>query len=149
MILHLKTAVAQNYIAILEGFDRDLFKALSPLFPRLKIIRFDGSMPGDRVEIELQAGPLRQRWTSLITERQVTDQAAWFTDQGQELPPPLRFWRHQHLVTKEQGHSCIHDIIEFKTGARLLDLLVYPVLYFQFKQRAPIYRRVFGHVVKS
>ncbi|KAA3440447.1 SRPBCC family protein [Rufibacter hautae] len=146
MKLHLQFKVAQNHRAILEGFTVDLFRALSPPFPSLKILRFDGSYPGDRVEIELQAGPIRRRWTSLITEREENERESWFVDEGQELPAPLTFWRHRHLITQEKGHSIIHEQIEFSTGSRLLDALVYPVLYAQFSMRGPVYRRFFGKV---
>ena len=146
MKIKLKTPVAQHYLAVLEGFDRDLFTALSPPFPKLTILRFDGSAPGDQVAIELAVGPFRRRWTSLITERQITDQAAWFVDEGQELPGPLRFWRHQHLITHHGTHSVIHDLIEFRSNSTVLDLLLYPIMYAQFALRGPVYRRVFGEV---
>ncbi|WP_227006304.1 SRPBCC family protein [Rufibacter latericius] len=109
-------------------------------------MRFDGSFPGDRVEVELQAGPLKRRWTSLITERQENEQEAWFVDEGQELPAPLKYWRHKHLITRQGSHSIIHEQIEFRTGSRILDLLIYPVLYAQFAARGPVYRRIFGKV---
>ncbi|MBC3539460.1 hypothetical protein ACFSC6_18215 [Rufibacter sediminis] len=146
MKLHLQTPVAQHFRAVLEGFTVDLFKALSPPFPTLKILRFDGSFPGDRVEVELQAGPIKRRWTSLITEREVTEREAWFVDEGQELPAPLKYWRHRHLITQEGPHSVIHELIEYRTGSRVLDLLLYPVLYAQFAARGPVYRRIFGKV---
>lgn len=146
MNLHIKTPVAQQYVSVLDGFDVDLFAALSPPFPRLKILRFDGSAPGDVVEVELVAGPIRRRWTSLITERHITNQAAWFTDEGLVLPAPLTFWRHKHLITHEKDHSIIHDQIEYQTNSKLIDLLLYPILYAQFALRKPIYQRVFGNV---
>ncbi|WP_207433682.1 SRPBCC family protein [Sabulibacter ruber] len=146
MRLHLQIPVAQNYQAVLEGFTVDLFRSLSPPFPKLKILRFEGSFPGDRVEVELQAGPIRRRWTSLITERQVTDHEAWFVDEGQELPAPLTFWRHKHLITREDHHSVIHELIEYRTGSVVLDALLYPVMYAQFAARGPVYRRIFGKV---
>ncbi|WP_066832830.1 SRPBCC family protein [Rufibacter ruber] len=146
MKLHIQVPVAQHYKAVLQAFNRDLFKALSPPFPQLKILRFDGSHPGDRVEVALVAGPFSRRWTSLITERQESENAVWFVDEGQELPAPLTFWRHQHLVTHHGTHSIIHEKIEYRTGSKLLDLLLYPVLYAQFALRAPVYKRVFGKV---
>ncbi|GGK89318.1 hypothetical protein ACD591_18465 [Rufibacter glacialis] len=144
MKLHLQIPVAQPYQVVLEGFTVDLFKALSPPFPRLKILRFDGSFPGDRVEIALQIGPVRQRWTSLITEREVREQEAWFVDEGQELPAPLTYWRHKHLITQHNGHSIIHELIEYRTRFRALDLLLYPVMSAVFGQRKAVYQRFFG-----
>jgi ligand-binding SRPBCC domain-containing protein len=73
----------------------------------------------------------------------VTEAEAWFTDEGQELPPSLRGWRHRHLVAKRGTQATIHDIIDYRTGSRLLDLLLYPFLWAQFAYRKPVYRRVF------
>ncbi|RNI32354.1 hypothetical protein EFA69_03255 [Rufibacter immobilis] len=146
MKLHLQTPVAQPYQTVLEGFTVDLFRALSPPFPRLKILRFEGSFPGDRVEVELQAGFIRRRWTSLITEREITAQEAWFTDEGQELPFPLTYWRHRHLISRSGDHSIIQEQIEYRTPSRLLDLLLYPIMYVMFAVRGPVYQRFFGKV---
>jgi ligand-binding SRPBCC domain-containing protein len=142
--ISLQTRLAQHYLSVLDQFNLDLFTALAPAFPKMKVLRFDGSLPGDRVEIELQVGPLKKRWTSLITERHITVQEAWFTDEGQELPAPLTYWRHQHLITHHGTYSVIHDLIEFRTGNKLLDYLVYPVMYAQFAMRGPVYQRIFG-----
>ena len=66
LILH--TQVKGNYRALLDRFNRALFLELAPTFPKLRLLRFDGSQPGDWVEIELVLGPFRQRWTSQITD---------------------------------------------------------------------------------
>lgn len=143
MQLHLKTTVQQDYLTVFHAFDEQLFRKLSPPYPRLKLLRFDGSAPGDVVEVELQTGLKAFRWTSLITERKVTDTEAYFIDQGQELPPPLRYWHHRHLVSKNGNGTIIHDIITYRTGSNLLDLLLYPLMLAQFSMRKPIYRKVF------
>ena len=144
MRIHLKTAVQQDYITVFNAFDERLFRRLSPPYPRLKLLRFDGSMPGDVVEVELQTGLKSFCWTSLITEREVTDTEAWFVDQGQQLPPPLRYWHHRHLIAKTGRGAVIHDIITYSTGIKALDLLLYPLMLGQFSMRKPVYRKVFG-----
>ncbi|MBD1397380.1 hypothetical protein H9Q13_09405 [Pontibacter sp. JH31] len=144
MRLHLKTAVQQDFLSVFHAFDEQLFRRLAPPYPKLKLLRFDGSDVGDQVEVELQTGIKSFRWTSLITEREITDTAAWFIDEGQELPPPLRRWQHKHLVTKSGNSSVIHDIIDYGTGFKLLDLLLYPLMLAQFGMRKPTYRKVFG-----
>jgi ligand-binding SRPBCC domain-containing protein len=136
--------VRQDFQTVFSGFDEKLFRRLAPPYPRLRLLRFDGSQPGDLVEIELLTGFRRFRWTSRITERQVTDTEAWFTDQGEELPPPLRFWHHRHLVTRRGTGATIHDLITYRTRSRLLDLLLYPLLWAQFAYRKPVYRKAFS-----
>jgi hypothetical protein len=59
--------VRGDYRAVLGAFDEKLFRRLAPPFPRLRLLRFDGSRPGDVVEVELLTGFRRFRWTSLIT----------------------------------------------------------------------------------
>ncbi|GAA4019773.1 hypothetical protein GCM10022408_37380 [Hymenobacter fastidiosus] len=130
---------------VLAGFTRELFLALAPPFPRLRLHRFDGCRTGDRVEIELITGPLHQRWTSLITDHgQRPDGTLYFVDEAQTAPAPLRYWRHRHLIEPgPHGGSVIVDAIEFRTASPLLDALLYPAMWAQFAWRKPIYRRWF------
>ena len=146
MHLTLRTPVAQPPALVLAGFTRELFLALAPPFPKLRLHRFDGCRRGDQVEIELRAGPVSQRWTSLITDDgQLPDGTLYFVDEGQTLPGPLRYWRHRHLIEPgPDGGSVIVDAIEFRTASPLLDALLYPAMWAQFAYRKPIYRRVFG-----
>lgn len=143
MMLHLKTTVKQDFITVFEAFNEQLFLKLSPPYPRLRLLQFDGSKPGDMVAVELFTGFSRHRWTSLITERKITKTEAFFVDEGQVLPFPLRRWQHKHLITKQKHEAVIHDIIEYSTGVLLLDLLLYPLMLAQFSMRKPIYKKVF------
>ncbi|MCJ8163834.1 hypothetical protein MKJ04_03205 [Pontibacter sp. E15-1] len=144
MRLHLKTNVQQDFLTVFNAFDEQLFRKLSPPYPRMKLLRFDGSEPGDVVEVELQTGIKSFRWTSHIMERQVTDTEAYFVDQGQQLPPPLRYWHHKHLVAKNGSGAVVHDIITYSTGHKWLDLLLFPLMLAQFGMRKPVYRKVFS-----
>ena len=129
----------------MAGFTQELFVALAPPFPRLRLLRFDGCRVGDRVEIELNTLVKRLRWTSLITDAgQLPDGTLFFVDEGQMLPPPLRYWRHRHLVQPGPGGgSVIVDALEYRTASRVLDALLYPAIWAQFAWRKPIYRRWF------
>jgi ligand-binding SRPBCC domain-containing protein len=138
------TPVKQDYLTVFHNFNQELFLALAPPFPKLTLLRFDGSQPGDQVAIELNFLLFRQTWTSLITESKITGQAAYFIDEGQQLPWPLKYWQHQHLVKNQpSGGAIIGDLIQYRTGLWLLDLLLYPMLLAQFKYRQPVYRQFF------
>lgn len=130
----------------MAGFTRALFEALAPPFPRLEVVRFDGSRRGDQVEISLHTGVKRLPWTSLITEDGVLpDGTHYFVDEGQVLPPPLRYWRHRHLLAPGPAGGCvIVDNLEYRTASPVLDALLYPAMWAQFAWRQPIYRRWFG-----
>jgi len=49
--LILRTSVAQSLPQVWAGFDRDLFTKLSPPFPPVNVIRFDGCLTGDIVQL--------------------------------------------------------------------------------------------------
>ncbi|MDB5270334.1 MAG: hypothetical protein JWP58_3374 [Hymenobacter sp.] len=145
MHVTLRTAVAQPPAVVMAGFTRELFVALAPPFPRLRLLRFDGCHTGDRVEIELDTLVKRLPWTSLIVDDGVQpDGTHFFVDEGQILPPPLRFWRHRHLIQPgPYGGSVVVDALEYRTASRLLDVVIYPAMWAQFAWRRPIYRRWF------
>ena len=145
MHLLLRFAVAQSPARVFAGFTRELFIALAPPFPKLHVLRFDGCRAGDNVAIELQAGPKRWRWTSLITDSGVLpDGTYYFVDEGQQLPAPLQQWRHRHLIQPvPSGGSIIVEDIVYSTGRRWLDAFIYPAMWAQFKWRGPVYRRWF------
>ena len=145
MHVTLRTAVSQPPARVMAGFTRELFVALAPPFPRLRLLRFDGCRTGDRVEIELNTLVTRLAWTSLIVDDGVQpDGTLFFIDEGQVLPPPLRFWRHRHLIQPgPNGGSVIVDALEYRTASRLLDVVIYPAMWAQFAWRRPIYRRWF------
>ena len=147
MHLLLRFSVAQPPAVVLAGFTRQLFEALAPPFPKMHLLRYDGSSTGDTVAIELQVGPKRWRWTSRITANGVLpDGTHYFVDEGQELPAPLRQWRHRHLIAPAPGGggSVITEDITFSTGRRWLDWLIYPAMWAQFRLRGPVYRRIFA-----
>ena len=141
----LRTAVPQPPAQVMAGFTRELFIALAPPFPKLRLLRFDGCRTGDQVEIELDTLVKRLLWTSLIVDDgQLADGTLFFVDEGQTLPPPLRYWRHRHLIQPgPQGGSIIVDDLEYRTATPALDALLYPAMWAQFAWRKPIYRRWF------
>ena len=146
MHLLLRFRVAQPPAVVAAGFTRDLFEALAPPFPKMHLLRYDGSHPGDVVAIELRVGPKRWRWTSLITaEGTLPDGTHYFVDEGQELPAPLRQWRHRHLLAPAPGGGTfIIEDITFGTGRRWLDWLIRPAMWAQFRLRGPVYKRKFA-----
>lgn len=148
MKIYIATEVEGNYKKILPQFNQDLFLALAPPGMKLNLLRFDGSKKGDTVHIAMQPlgmKILEQEWVSEITEDNENNTEAWFVDEGKILPPFLAKWKHRHLVQKKsENRSIIVDDIQFSTPFRLLDFLMYPIMYAQFYYRKPIYKRFFG-----
>ena len=144
MRLILKTRVKGHYLAIMEQFDRDLFEALAPPIGKMEIVAFTGSQPGDYVHLRFLS-PVQAEWISDIVDAGSNDQEAYFVDEGQVLPPPLRFWHHRHIVRKiDEESALVIDDITYHTRLRFLDLLIYPLMWMAFFPRKYVYRRYFG-----
>jgi ligand-binding SRPBCC domain-containing protein len=143
MRLLIRTAVGAKRPTIKTGFTKELFLRLNPPFPPVKLLQFDGCKTGDKVALELNFIFFRQQWISDIIE-DFEDGSTWcFVDRGVKLPFFLSAWQHRHSVIDLAQGSEIVDDIEFSTGLKLVDLLMYPVLYLQFLYRKPIYKSVF------
>lgn len=148
MHILLTTQVQQPVDQVWAGFDRTLFDQLSPPFPPVDVVRFDGCLKGDVVQLRLNFLVFSQEWTSHIVDQQTTTNEIYFVDQGTKLPFFLAYWHHRHrLLRDSSGGTRIVDDITFRTPYRLTDFLLYPVMWLQFAYRKPIYRRIFGSPV--
>jgi ligand-binding SRPBCC domain-containing protein len=143
MKIALQTPVEQGYLDVKSGFDESLFRKLSPPFPPVRLLRFDGSEKGDLVTLELDFIFFRQRWTSEITEDRTTELEFYFVDQGVELPFFLKKWKHTHRMISSGIGSVIRDEIEFEAPFWVMTYLLFPALWLQFAYRKKIYREVF------
>ncbi len=150
MHLILETQVTSSVQQTWAGFDRQLFDQLSPPFPPVDVVRFDGCLKGDVVHLRLNFIVFKQDWISLIVDQQTirtadrTDEI-FFIDEGTQLPFFLAYWRHRHrLLRNADGLTVIVDDITFRTPFLLTDYLFYPLLWLQFAYRKPIYRRIFN-----
>ena len=144
MRIKIETLVNGNYKQVSARFDEELFLALKPPLVQLDLKVFDGCEKGDRVEMELGILGVKQAWKSLITEHGISNDKSYFVDEGIVLPPPLKSWKHHHILENVgDTRTKIVDDIQFSTGFSLLDYLIYPVMYLQFWYRKPIYKRYF------
>ncbi|GAB4014590.1 hypothetical protein GCM10028808_37490 [Spirosoma migulaei] len=150
MHIVLKTRVNQPLLAVWAGFTRALFERLTPAFPPVKVVRFDGCLRGDVVHLQLNFLFFQQDWISLIVDQQTGQEEIYFIDQGTQLPFFLSHWKHRHGLRRSvdlqtgSEQTIIIDDITFKTPFLLTNYLFYPVLWLQFAYRKPIYRRVFN-----
>ncbi|MEL7145731.1 MAG: hypothetical protein AAFO69_05150 [Bacteroidota bacterium] len=143
MRLQIECPVEKNVLQVKEGFTEDLFLALNPPFPKVRLQRFDGCKTNDVVSLELNFIFFKQTWESLITEDETNDTTFRFVDEGTSLPFFLSAWRHHHLVVADGDGAKIIDDITFKTPWWLPAWLMYPAMYFQFLYRKPVYKRYF------
>ena len=144
MKINISTKVEQDYLSVKEGFNENLFLKLSPPFPPVKLLRFDGSSTGDKVILELNFIFFKQQWVSDITADNTDEKEFYFIDEGTKLPFFLKTWKHKHRIIKDGKSSIIRDEIAFKAPNGILTLFLYPALYLQFLYRKPIYKKIFA-----
>lgn len=146
MKLIISQKVKGNYKGIFEKFDRNLFEYLTPKFPKMEIVEFGGSKPGNIVHIKFLS-PVKQDWISEITEEQVNEKEAYFIDEGRKLPFPLKEWKHKHIIRKiDDNSSEIIDEMQFSSGIKLFDPFIYPGLFLAFNPRKKLYENYFGKI---
>lgn len=143
MKITLSTTVKQDYLSVKKGFNESLFKRLSPPFPPVKLLRFDGSSKGDIVSLELNFLIFKQKWTSEITDDHTDEREFYFIDEGIQLPFFLGKWKHKHRIIDHEDGTLIRDEIEYQGPNALMSVLLYPALYLQFLYRKPIYKKIF------
>lgn len=142
MKIFIKTEVKNNLKNIQQKFNQDLFEKLSPPLMTVNVERFDGCLKDHEVHLLIQSLFVRNKWISKITTSEFNDQVFYFIDEGIEIPPPLKNWKHVHRVEKISENSCyVIDDITYSTGSKVLDVAIFPFLFGMFKFRQPIYRR--------
>ena len=99
-------------------------EALTPDFMNLRVERVvapDGTDDRDQVMVEgaraessvrpFGVGP-RQRWTSLIVERDENEGSAYFVDEMTEGPFPE--WRHTHSFYADGEFTIVRDHVDYR-----------------------------------
>ncbi len=143
MKIKIITPISKPYQVVYQKFDRKLFEFLQPVFPKMKLLRFDGSSVGNQIHIQFLF-PLYADWISEITEEKITDSEAYFIDEGLKLPLGLGKWIHRHIVRKVTDSTCeIIDDIEFEGVNKLMGYLLWPQLFMSFYPRKSKYQKFF------
>lgn len=144
MRIVIKTKVKQDFRKVFQAFDFNLFMKLKPPLVGLNVIRFDGSLKGDEIHVEVNIFGFKRKWISVITENNSGDSEIYFIDEGILLPKPLKYWKHIHKIEKSIDSSIIIDDICYKSGNLFVDFLLFPALFMQFFFRKPVYKSYFG-----
>jgi ligand-binding SRPBCC domain-containing protein len=98
------------------------------------------------VELELHFVFYRQKWVSRITNHDFSAKKYRFTDEGVVLPSPFKRWKHQHVITDSDSFRLIRDQIEYHSANRIMDLILYPFVWFLFYYRKAVYQKIFGQM---
>jgi ligand-binding SRPBCC domain-containing protein len=138
MNILIKTPINSDFKIVFSKFNLELFTALKPPLVSLKVKRFDGCKKGDEVHLVVNG----KLWVSHITELYESEDEIYFVDIGVIIPAPLKSWKHIHRVERTGDKTCaVIDDINYSTGFKMLDLLIYPALKFMFLLRCPVYKR--------
>ncbi len=143
MKLRITTKVEQDFRKVFSRFDLSLFNKLKPPLVSFKVIRFDGCKRGDKVELEIGMLWKKQFWRAVIVDDFDSECMIYFTDTGEILPKPLTYWKHKHIIEKCVDSSKIIDDICYETGSKIVNFLLYPLIFMQFFYRKPIYKSYF------
>ncbi|TAF33816.1 MAG: hypothetical protein EAZ57_10230 [Cytophagales bacterium] len=138
------TNVNKDYKAVYEGFDRQLFDELKPVFPRLRVLEFDGQRVDGRVTVELDFLLAKFIWGVKIVSISESLEEIEFVDEGVDLPWFLKYWKHRHIIKHTGISTTIVDDITYYTPNKFLDWIFYPIFKLQFTMRSPIYERYFA-----
>lgn len=142
-IKYVTTIANKSLNCIKKHWNDELLSAVSPPFPLLKVMRFDGNTRGSKIAVELNFLAFKARIVNEIVEYHENDQIFTFTDVGAELPPFLKSWKHVHTI-EQKGENClITDDVDYETGVSALDLLLYPSFQGMFLYRQPKYKAYF------
>ncbi len=143
MNIRFETEVQVGFKTVKENFNLKLFSYLSPPGIQVRVLRFDGCSPGHEVHVQLGPSFLGQKWVSVISQEELSDQGWFFVDEGRQLPWPLTSWKHLHqVVCLSDKSSRIVDDIQFKCVPGLTHLF-YPLLWLTFAVRPSRYRKFF------
>lgn len=143
MNIRIKTKVNKSYEEVFQRFDIHLFMKLKPPLIGFNVKRFDGCKKGDELHIELKILGLKQNWISMITESGKNESEIYFTDKGTILPKPIKYWEHRHIIQKFIDSSIIIDDICYRTNSKILDYLLFLLIFIQFYYRKPVYKLYF------
>jgi ligand-binding SRPBCC domain-containing protein len=149
MRFQILTKVQGNHRSVFLRFNHSLLLQLTPPGMRMELLEFqDPQEPNGKIEMRVTIlGLIKQEWENAFSDYELGEAECHFVDQGVKMPFPIRLWRHDHRVLADgPDQAIINDDVTFGSGFFLMDWMLFPILWLQFRYRRPIYRRVFGRV---
>lgn len=150
MRIYIRTELDAEFETVINHFNDELFNALNPPFPPVKLLRFDNPKEtGGEIHLQFNFIFFKQHWVGRITSSERNEHAFTFIDEGVKLPFFLKSWHHRHVIEKTVSGTAIIDDIHFRTPFLLFDYLMYPGMYLQFLYRKPAYKKFFNKKTSS
>lgn len=138
----IETKVNASMPFVWSKFDEALLKNLSPPFPKVKILQFEGCETGNKVALQIDLIIIKPLWSTIITDHQKSESEIFFIDEGIKVPFGIKFWKHTHKIISNGPQNCtIQDFVAFKSIHFILDLFLFPFLWGMIFYRKPFYRK--------
>jgi ligand-binding SRPBCC domain-containing protein len=134
---------------IINVFDFDLLRALSPPMMKPELISYGGYAPGTKIHFRLNTPFGTKDWKGMISEYSENETEIYFTDEGVELPFGIKTWKHKHRLIRRHYGTEIRDEVEFSFYGVLSRLFFTPGIWLQFLYRKPLYRKIISRRLKK
>lgn len=137
------TPINAPYTLVCDHFNEALFYSLTPVFPPVRLLKYEGEQPGDTVAVQLWFFGLWLTWETIITERSESDEETYFVDESTLLPWFLKSWRHKHIIQKQGEGTLIIDQVNFEPVSYMPAWFLKLGIRKQFLRRRPLYQKYF------
>lgn len=100
---------------------------------------------GSELRLSIQPIPVGPRisWTSLVTDRSLAAEEAYFVDEMRD--GPMTDWRHTHTFSRDSGETVLTDHVSYRTGlGRAVDAAMAIGLKLAFADRHRRTREILG-----
>ncbi|MBI2520039.1 MAG: cyclase [Bdellovibrio sp.] len=141
-----------------ENFSEELFKYLLPPLFSLKVVRFEGVAKGAKYEFDFVGKllpiqlprPFSTKWSGEIVDAGEVQGGFYFVDEADDLPFPLKSWRHLHriLPNPQKGGIDILDMVEYSCHSPFFEYSLYPSFFSLFVFRKQRYAAFFRKNLK-
>jgi len=91
----------RSVIEVFEQFNKEMFYYLTKNAP-VTPLRYDGDEVGSEVHLDMNF-PWKDKWISVITDRNIHDTRCYFIDEGIVLPFKIKKWKHHHIIHQAEG----------------------------------------------
>lgn len=134
---------------IIEVFDFDLLRELSPPLMKPHALIYEGNRPGSRIHFRLATPSGVKNWIGKIDGYGESENEIWFSDEGIEIPFGIKTWKHKHRLMKTDYGTIIRDEVEVEFIRPWTALFKLPGIWLQFIYRKTLYEKIITRRLKN
>lgn len=134
---------------IINIFDFDLLRALSPPMMKPDLVSYGGYAPGTKIHFRLNTPFGIKDWKGSISEYRESEAEIYFTDVGLELPFGIKTWKHKHRLIRTAYGTEIRDEVDCSFSNFMAKSFLPPGIWLQFLYRKPLYAKIISRRLKK